>query len=340
MKWYQTEGKDKDIALSTRVRLARNFKDYPFEPRLNEAGALEIIRRVTEIFRYRDGWEIVDFSSLTPAERMAYAEEHLVSREFAEKKGPSALIVNEGTGVSIMVLEEDHLRIQCILPGLDTEEAYRRAAEADALIDGVMHYAYSEKLGYLTHCPTNLGTGMRASVMMFLPAWVKGGRLGGLQSRLEKMGFAIRGTWGENSEVSGCLCQISNRVTLGITEEETIRGLKDAVGAVGEKERSLREGMTAADRDDLANTAMRAVGMMVYSLRLTSAELLKLYSDVRLGASMGLTGRVTPVMADELLFGTMPNTLAVGEHGVKTPAERDKRRAERAKEIFAPDRAD
>ncbi len=333
MKWYQNDGRDKDIAVSTRVRLARNFTDYPFEPRLNEAGAREIIKRVTEIFRGREGWDIVELASLSPAERRSLAEEHLVSSELAEKTTPSALIVNEAEGVYIMVLEEDHLRIQCILPGLDVEEAYRRASAADELIDGAMRYAYSEKLGYLTHCPTNLGTGLRASVMLFLPLWTKVGAMGNLQNRLGKLGMVIRGMAGENSDAVGCLYQISNQVTLGISEEDTLRNLAEVVSGIAAQERELRNRMPAARRDALANTAMRSVGMLVYSLRLTSEELMQLYRDIRLGAALGLTEEIAPAVLDELLFSTMPNTLAAA-YGVNTPAERDAKRAERAKALL------
>ncbi len=332
--WYKQNGKEKDIAVSTRVRLARNFVDYPFEPRLNEAGGKEIIKRVSSIFEGREGWHIEDFSEKSPVERRKYAEEHLVSPEFAEKKTPSALIVNEELGLYIMVLEEDHVRIQCILPGLDVEEAYRRACMADELIDSSMNYAYSEKLGYLTHCPTNLGTGMRASVMLFLPSWTNAGGIRSLQNQLGKIGLTVRGMSGENSQANGCLYQVSNQVTLGISEDETIKKLTDIIGQIGSEERKLRQRMNTAQKEHLANIAMRSIGMMVYSLRITSEELLNLYRDVRLGAALGLTGEVTDVMLDELLFSTMPHTLMQDDENVKTPADRDAKRAEIAKTIL------
>lgn len=332
--WYKENGKEKDVAVSTRVRLARNFVDYPFEPRLNEAGAKEIIKRVCTIFRGREGWSIYDFSAMSPVEKRKYAEEHLVSSDFAEKSTPSALITNEELGIYIMVLEEDHIRIQCILPGLDVEEAYRRALIADELIDSGMNYAYSEKLGYLTHCPTNLGTGMRASVMLFLPSWTNAGGIRSLQNQLGKIGLTIRGMSGENSKANGCLYQISNQVTLGIGEEETIRKLTDIIGQIGAEERKLRIRMTKEQKDSLANIAMRSVGMMVYSLRLTFEEILSLYRDVRLGAALGLTESVSPTMLDELLFSTMPNTLMFGDDSIKTSSDRDEKRAKHAKNIL------
>lgn len=334
MMWYKINGKDKDTAVSSRVRFARNLVDYPFEPRLNEAGAREIIARVGAVFENRAGWKIVDFSALSPTEKMTFAEEHLVSREFAEKKTPCSLIMNEERGIYIMVLEEDHLRIQCIVPGLDVEEAYRRAREADELIDGALTYAYSEKLGYLTHCPTNLGTGMRASVMLFLPCYTKAGGIRSLQNQLGKIGLTLRGMSGENSQADGCLYQISNQVTLGISEEETIRNLADVIRQIVEQERGLRNRLTPEQRDALANNAMRSVGMMVYSSRITSSELLALYRDVRLGAAMGLTGEITPTKLDELLFSCMPNTLTMGDDSIRTPMDRDVKRAKIAKTIL------
>jgi len=332
MKWYKMDGADKDIAVSTRVRLARNFVDYPFEPRLNEAGAREIVRRVTEIFRGRGGWETVDFADLTPTRRMALAEEHLVSREFAQKTTPGALILNEAEGISIMVLEEDHLRIQCILPGLDIDEAYRRAKAADELIDEAMNYAYSDKLGYLTHCPTNLGTGMRASVMLFLPCLTKSGGMRTLPDQVGKLGLVIRGMSGERSAAEGCLYQLSNQVTLGISEEEIGEKLAHIVGKVAEQERALRARMTEEMREDLANISLRAVGMMMYSLRLTSAEIMSLYSDMRLGAALGLAKNLTPTAVDELLFGTMPNTMSAEGRSAR---ERDRKRADAAREVLS-----
>lgn len=334
MMWYKNDGKDKDVAVSSRVRFARNFVDYPFEPRLNEAGAKEIIARVSAIFENREGWKIVDFTSISPVEKMTYAEEHLVSPEFAEKKTPSALIMNEEQGIYIMVLEEDHLRIQCIVPGLDIDEAYRRACEVDELIDRSLTYAYSEKLGYLTHCPTNLGTGMRASVMLFLPSYTKAGGIRSLQNQLGKIGLTIRGMSGENSQANGCLYQISNQVTLGISEEETIKKLADVINQISEQERGLRKQLNPEQLDALANNAMRSIGMMVYSIRITSSELISLYRDVRLGASMGLTGNITPAKLDELLFSSMPNTLMLGDETIKTPGDRDAKRAKIVKSIL------
>lgn len=334
MMWYQQDGKEKETAVSSRVRFARNLVDYPFEPRLNEAGAKEIIKRVCAVFEGEAGWEKIEFSALSPMERMSYAEKHLVSPEFAEKTTPTALLVNEEQGVYIMVLEEDHIRIQCILPGLDIEEAYQRATKADERIDEALSYAYSEKLGYLTHCPTNLGTGMRASVMLFLPAYTRAGGIRSLQNQLGKIGLTIRGMTGENSQADGCLYQISNQVTLGISEEETIRKLSDVIGQITEQERELRRRLTKEQRDSLENTAMRSLGILLYATRLSAKELLSLYQDVRLGAAMGLTGTMSPAKLDELLFSAMPNTLTVGDSAVKTPGDRDAKRSRLSKSIL------
>lgn len=337
MMWYEIDGKDKDVTVSSRVRFARNLVDYPFEPRLNEACAKEIISKVSALFSGKEGWEIIDFPALSKEERMMYAEKHLVSPEFAEKKTPCSLIANEEKGVYIMVLEEDHLRIQCIAPGLDIGEAYKTACEVDGLIDSALNYAYSEKLGYLTHCPTNLGTGMRASVMLFLPAYTKAGGMRSLQNQLGKIGLTIRGMDGENSQANGCLYQISNQITLGISEDETINKLTDVIGQIIEQERALRKKLTKEQVDSLANNAMRSLGILMYSIRVTSGELMSLYQDIRIGAAMGLTGDVTPQKMDEVLFSCMPNTIMCGDSSIKTVAERDTKRAEAAKKVLRAD---
>ena len=229
--WYEVPGNDSDVVVSSRVRLARNLADYPFEPRLSQEQAKEICDKIRSV--YGDGWLCTDFSALPVTEKRAYAEKHLVSPDFAEKKMPGILLSRNS--VHIMVLEEDHLRIQSIYPGLALEEAWHDAAEADGLLDAGVNVAYTEQLGYLTHCPTNLGTGMRASVMLFLPAYTAARGIQPLTAQLSKLGLTIRGMYGEGSAAEGCLYQISNQITLGCTEEETIRKLETVVKQIVEK---------------------------------------------------------------------------------------------------------
>lgn len=326
--WYEIPGNDSDVVVSSRVRLARNLADYPFEPRLTTEQAKEICDKVKAVF---DGWTYTDFASLSAAERQSCAEKHLVSPAFAEKKTPCALLSRNS--VHIMVLEEDHLRIQSIYPGMALDEAWHNAAEADRLLDEGIGTAWSENYGYLTHCPTNLGTGMRASVMLFLPAYTAAGGIRPLSAQLSKIGLTIRGMYGEGSAADGCLYQISNQVTLGITEEETIRKMETVVKQIVEKERQLRE---RQDKDALADSAGRTLGILLYARRMDSAELLRLYATLRLGAAMKLLDGITPTLADRLLVEGMPGTLTLTEKTDGTAKDRDRARAARLRSLLLP----
>lgn len=327
--WYEIPGNENDVVVSSRVRLARNLSDYPFEPKLTPEQGKAICEKAASVFG--DGWTYTDFSALSPVERRAYGEKHLVSPEFAEKKTPCALL-SKGS-VHIMVLEEDHLRIQSIYPGLALEEAWHDAAAADTLLDEKVDVAWSETYGYLTHCPTNLGTGMRASVMLFLPAYTAAHGIQSLAGQLAKIGLTIRGMYGEGSAADGCLYQISNQVTLGITEEETIRKLETVVGQIVKTERELRE---KQDREALADRAGRTLGILLYARRMDSTELLKLYAALRLGASMKLLDGITPVMADRLLVESMPAVLTLSGNLDGDEGARDRARAEKIRSLLAP----
>lgn len=329
--WYEIPGSENDVVVSSRVRLARNLADYPFEPRLTEEQAKEICEKLKNI--YSDGWTYTDYSALSSAEKRSYGEKHLVSPAFAGKKTPCALFARNS--VYIMALEEDHLRIQSIYPGLALDEAWHDAAEADRLLDENANVAYTEKLGYLTHCPTNLGTGMRASVMLFLPAYTAAHGIQSLAAQLSKIGLTIRGMYGEGSSAEGCLYQISNQITLGITEEETIRKLETIVKQIVEKERQLRE---RQDKEALADRASRTLGILLYARRMDSAELLGLYTTLRLGASMKLLEGVTPTMADRMLVESMPGTLTVAEGLEDDSSARDRARAETIRRILKEQR--
>lgn len=333
MMWYMNKGKDNDVAVSTRVRLARNLSGYAFDGRLTEEKAKEIIGKVWSVFEGKPGWKFTDFASLSPVERASYAERHIVSPDFAKKAGPCALISNEEASVYVMVLEEDHIRMQAIAAGFDLAGTMAAVTDAEKLLDDALEIAYSEKLGYLTHCPTNLGTGMRASVMLHLPAYTGAGGIRSLQNQLEKLGLTIRGMAGEGSAATACLYQISNQITLGITEDETVSKLEDVIGQIIAKEKELRSRISRESLDNLSDRVMRNMGVMMYATRIGSAELMNLYSDVRLGASMNLLSLPVEKL-DEMLMRCLPNTICVEHEGVKTPADRDRTRASVVKEIL------
>ena len=286
-KWYERSGEQADVVLSSRVRFARNIEGYPFEPRLSDEAAKELIEKLGGVFNESEGYKKTDFTSLSPVEIERAAEDHTVSNEFAAKRSPHALFSNEGEGVYVMACEEDHVRIQAIVPGLDLAGAYSRAERAEELLDGGVELSYSERLGYLTHCPTNLGTGMRASVMMFLPALTMSGGMRALSHRLAQLGLTVRGADGEGSSADGAIYQISNQATLGLTEEQIIEKLGDVVGQIIENERELRRRMSENDGEHIRDLSRRALGTALYAERMDSAEFNKLYTNIRLGVAMG-----------------------------------------------------
>jgi len=325
MKWYSTTGKDKDVVISSRVRFARNLENYPFPARMNEAAAAEVITKIREAFG--DSYTYIDFSKLTPIETRAYVERHEVSADFAKAKRPHGLLTCDKNQVSVMLCEEDHMRIQSIISGLALEEAYAAACEADDLVDSSLSIAFDEKLGYLTQCPTNLGTGMRASVMMFLPAMTMFRHIGILSAQLQKLGLTIRGLYGEGSSNDGCIYQISNQITLGISEEETLGKLSDIISQIVAEERKFR---TALSKNEaLRDRIARAEGTLRYALRIPSAEFMTLYSDLRLGVALEVISGIEYEKTDELLVTAMPaNLMIMHEKQNADENERDKLRAE------------
>lgn len=335
MLWYEMTGRDSDVVVSSRVRLARNLADYPFGERLDEPSAKEIIEKVKSVFENNDDYRFTDYSTVDSLERMAEADRHKISTDFAAKKTPAAFVESESKQVYVMVLEEDHLRLQSIKPGFALEEAYAAVKEADKLADSALKIAYDEKLGYLTHCPTNLGTGMRASVMLHLPALTYAGGIARLQNQLGKIGLTIRGMWGEGSAADGCLYQVSNQVTLGMSEEDIISKLSGICEKITEQERGLREKMRDEDNGKLTDRIMRAYGTMLYATMIDSSELFRLYADVRLGVSIGIIKGIKTSVLDRILISGMPGVLMSENKDIKTPNDRDKARAELIRRILS-----
>lgn len=331
MAWYDTKGKDTDVVLSSRIRFARNIKDYPFAPMLDETGASEIIEKVKNIL---SDYTVTDMRSKTPVVRRAYVEKHLISPEFEASVTPCALFTNSDETDAVMVCEEDHLRIQSILPGLALREAFSAACKIDDRLDESLNYAYSEKLGYLTHCPTNLGTGMRASVMVFLPALSMTKMLRGYASQLEKFGLTLRGMYGEGTDAEAYIYQISNSITMGITEEETISKLESVVNRLIASERKTREKLASGDYDRLCDKVSRAYGLMRSAYMISSGEFLKLYADVKLGVDLGML-KIDDKVLSELLVSAMPASLML-KYGKEdlSEVERDKLRAKHIKETI------
>ncbi len=334
MAWYNTTGPLADTVISSRVRLARNIKGYPFPSRLDANGANEIIEKISAPLE-STGFRRINFSDISPIMATSYVERHYVSPEFATIETPHTLLLQEAGGIAVMLCEEDHLRIQSILSGLSLEEAYKNASAIEKKLDADFDFAYSDSLGYLTHCPTNLGTGMRASVMMFLPALSRGGYIASLATQLSKLGLAVRGLYGEGSGTVGCMYQISNQITLGVSEAEILSKLTEAVRQISESEMQARKNIQEDALEALTDRVARSVGILKHAYMISTEEFIKLFCEVRLGISKGLVEGISYEQLGTLLVEAMPATLTLSSESTpKGEAARDKLRAARIKAIL------
>ena len=331
MKWYMGLGNQGDIVLSTRVRLARNLEDYPFPSRLDSKEKEEVSSIIKEALSdYNEkALENIDMSALTPAGAVSLAEKHLISPEFASETKGRSLLLSESEDVSIMLCEEDHVRIQVIYPGLSLEEAFDTAEKIDSHLEKKLSYAFSENLGYLTQCPTNLGTGMRASVMLHLPALSKKGAMRGLSTTVSKLGLTLRGSYGEGGESSGDIYQLSNQVTLGISESAAIQNLSSIAMQIIAQEKQARA--VLVKDEDFMDKIYRAYGILKSAYKLTSRELIGLLSYVRLGASEGILNVPLETLS-ALFIELQPATMNAQSEESLSQSQRDIKRAERVRE--------
>lgn len=332
MAWYNEKGNNDDIVLSTRVRFARNLADYPFTGRLSASGAAEITEKVKNAL---PEYGAVNFSSLTATAARSYVERHYVSPLFTDKRLPRTLLSGENERVQIMLCEEDHIRIQSIVAGFDPNAAFNEACKADDAICSRLKIAFDPKLGYLTHCPTNLGNAMRVSAMVFLPALTMLGKTDGIMPGLNKLGMTIRGVYGEGSRAEGNIYQISNSSSLGISESDIIANFTNVIERVCTLEKEARKVITDRELDRLTDKVCRSLGILRSAYMLTSDELNTRISDVRLGASLGLIDPIESSKLTELFIASQPATLAMSGEGLEDDNARDKARAKLVRAALA-----
>lgn len=282
---------NEDIVVSSRVRLARNYHDLPFSNAQNPENAQLCINRARQALGAADAAEqghynLFALRDMTKMDRLSLMEQHLISRDLLQHSETGAALVRDDRQVSVMVNEEDHLRIQAMLNGLALQDAARLAFHAEDQLSQVCDFSFDVQLGYLTACPTNTGTGMRASVMLHLPMLTRFKKMGDVTQSVAKVGLTIRGIYGEGSEALGDLYQVSNQVTLGRTEDEIL----EAVTAVGQQlidmERSLRKS-AAQEGLDLQDTLWRSYGVLRYAQQMPASEFMEHWSNLRLGAALG-----------------------------------------------------
>lgn len=330
-EWLRGKGPDADVVISSRIRLARNIMDFPFPLQANDGArgkALEIVEKAIKSSKRMHASLYVKLSQLDDVDKQFLVERHLMSKQLAEETRESALAVGRGEVVSVMINEEDHLRAQVLRSGFQLEDAWNLINALDDEFERSIRYAFSPVYGYLTCCPTNVGTGMRASVMMHIPALVLSKQINQVIQAVLKLGLAVRGLYGEGTEPSGNLFQISNQVTLGITEEDIIVSLEKVIRQIVTHERNARVTLLKNRESELQDRVWRAYGLLKSARIISSKETIELLSAMRLGVSLEILDKVDVSTINELFMQTQPAHLQEMVGRELNSDERDSFRAE------------
>lgn len=335
MNWYLENGKDSDIIVSSRIRLARNIKEFPFKIKMTKEDKnklLEKVKFITPSIGY--GLKFLYLKDMDDITKMSLVEKHILSPEMALKKEQDgAILINDEENICIMLNEEDHIRLQVFASGLDLQNTLNLAVEIDEKLDELLGFSASEKFGFLTACPTNVGTGLRASVMVHLPALKMTGNLNKLLHIVNSFGMTIRGAYGEESKAKSDIYQISNNQTLGITEKEIVTNLENITKKVMEQERLARKYL-AKNSDNLEDKVYRSYGILTNARKLTSEECDNLLSDIKLGTDLGIIEELDDSKVKELMLYTKPANLQKRVGKLLDANERDKKRTEIIKQII------
>lgn len=329
--WMTGKGKDSAIVITSRIRLARNIRDVAFPGWAKKKERRELMQsilpEIESLKEMKNGFSN-ELSKLDSLQKQVLVERHLISREQAARSEGSATVVDRKQSLSLMVNEEDHLRMQSICSGMHLKKAYKLLDSVDSALETKLKYAYDAKLGYLTACPTNLGTGMRASAMLHLPALVLTDQIGQVLQAVSKIGLAVRGLFGEGTESLGHLFQISNQSTLGESEEAIIDRLERVIDQVANHERNARLKMLEEDGDSLVDKICRAYGVLKHAHMFDSKEAFSQISLIRLGADLGFFPDGTMQMCDSLMMEIQPAHLQLYAGSELEPEKRDLIRAE------------
>ncbi len=329
-EWLRGSGPESDIVISSRIRLARNLAAYPFVGRAAENDRSEIEEALKGcVLGIEEAQKLLylDIEELAGIDRQFLVERHLISREHAESQGSRSVAIDYSERFSLMINEEDHLRIQVMQSGLNLESVWQQVNRIDDLVEGRVTYAFNEKLGYLTACPTNVGTGMRVSVMLHLPALVLTQQIEKVFRSLQKINLAVRGLYGEGSQAMGDFYQISNQITLGRSEEELIKQVGDIVPVIIDYERQAREFLIKESQENLHARISRAYGILRTAQTISSEETMHLLSSVRMGVNLGLIKGLEIPTVNELFIHTQPAHLQKLTGGELDPDDRNIERA-------------
>lgn len=337
VKWLEGRNSTDDIVISSRIRLARNLEDIKFPHMLNTQEGQGIIDKVKNAILDSNTVLSRDFNfyrlrEMLQTDSKAFIEKHLISPALMEKPEISGFLLRKDEKVTIMINEEDHIRLQVILPGLNLEDALDLGNKIDDILEENLVYAFDEKLGYLTTCPTNVGTGLRASVMVHLPCLVLNGYINKVLQAVTQIGLTVRGLYGEGTSAMGNIFQISNQTTLGESEEEIIQKLKKVVLQIVQKERNAKENLVKNKKIEVEDKVYRSLGVLKNARIISSKEAMKLLSDVRMGMEMGILKDGDASIIDKLMIITQPANIAKYFGKDLAPQERDIKRAKLIRE--------
>lgn len=335
--WYKKLTEQNDIVISTRVRLARNIRSLPFKSKLSTTTQIELNDKVMQALVNanlgENSFRFVFLDKLNDLEQLALVEKHIVSHNFIENPKNKMVAITKDDSISIMVNEEDHIRIQVLASGLSLKDTYDVCNKIDDLLDSQLEYAFDERLGYLTVCPTNLGTGLRASVMLHLPALEKSLIIPQLISTVSKLGLTIRGTYGEGTKAIGATYQLSNQVTLGLSEQTAIENLENIIMQIIESEKATRKDVLK-NHIDIADEIFRSYGILKYAQLMSSNEFYEHISNLRLGISENVIKDVKITAINELLNYIGTASICVIDGAGYNPKERDYNRAKLIRKLL------
>ena len=334
----QRKNNDCGIAISSRIRLARNISEFPFPSRMNNEQGNEAIERVRNVILSsekfeEDEFKYIDLKKLDFIDKQVLAEEHLISPELASS-GNAGVFINKGKNMSIMINEEDHLRIQNIYSGINLDKAWDGCFRTSIEFEKNIDFAFNRRYGYLTSCPTNTGTGLRASVLLHLPALTMTGYIKGTFEICNKLGIAVRGLYGEHSEALGNMFQISNQVTLGHTEEEIINSVFNIINSIIEQEKTLRNQIYNQNKSRFEDKIFRSLGVFKNARIITLEESLEFISDIRLGIDMGIIEDIDLQKINKIIVLIQPANLQKNAGRELSFEERDIYRADVIRERF------
>lgn len=320
---------EKEIVITSRIRLARNLKNYKFPSKMTIEEANSIIQNTYDVINDKNlNFNLSYMKDLSELDKNLLIEKHLISPALAENKIEGAFLLSPDNNVSIMINEEDHLRIQTIGSGMCLNECFETSNNIDDILEEKLQYAFDRELGYITSCPTNIGTGMRASVMLHLPALSIANQIDKLLYGVSQLGVAVRGVYGEGTKSMGYLYQISNQGTLGASEETLIEKITQIVMQIVDKEKRIREQLIKNNFDELEDEIYRAYGLLTNARSMVTEEAMKLLSYLKLGKEMGMIDTVKNKDIYELMIKIQPNNLLYVANEEITVKERDIKRAE------------